>query len=267
MATNNKAVHILKFGLIFEKRKSFCFFKATILGGTPVSAGPVLVPPPKDDEGDRRPAEDKIGFQYSAGAKSKDQLLALAGPCTVGLQGKNPPENWIKKGGKSIDNSYVWNSLTHFFKWSSTIYLKSLKLLAELKDLWIKKSHHEVNQFLAGFSNLKPLCSTLALGTTICMASSFTPKNTGDTGNLSTYLNFEVPWVEIPGRYYSLTLILVLIVTLWAVCTRRGLAQPSTMQCDVVSDLQYAIRNNTICPKRNHFFLKRDCLIAWHLDF
>ena len=49
--------------------------------------------PPKDDEGDRRPAKDKIGFQYSAGAKSKDQLLALAGLCTVGLKGKNPPEN------------------------------------------------------------------------------------------------------------------------------------------------------------------------------
>ena len=30
--------------------------------------------------------------------------------------------------------------------------------------------------------------------------------------------------------FYSLTLILVLIVTLWAVCTRRGLAQPSTRE-------------------------------------
>ena len=67
-------------------------FKATILGRTPVSAGSLFAPP-KDDEGDRRPAKDKIGFQYSAGAKSKDQLLALAGLCTVGLTDKNPPEN------------------------------------------------------------------------------------------------------------------------------------------------------------------------------
>ena len=77
-------------------------FRATILGGGQKPPGPrfhrpcfcaATASPPKDDEGDRRPAEDKIGFQYSAGAKSKDQLLALAGLCTVGLKSKNPPEN------------------------------------------------------------------------------------------------------------------------------------------------------------------------------
>ena len=73
-----------------------------VWGGGAKAPGPPVPPalfyvatasPPKDDEGDRRPAEDKIGFQYSAGAKSKDQLLALAGLCTVGLKSKNPPEN------------------------------------------------------------------------------------------------------------------------------------------------------------------------------
>ena len=146
------------------------------------------------------------------------------------------------------------------------------KLLAELKDSWNKKSHHEVNLFLAGFSNLKPLCSTLALGTTICMASSFTPKNTGDTGNLSTYLNFEVPWVEIPGRYF---------VVFWP---QFSLLTYSNSGCDcnfvgsmhkkracttiynamwcTLHSIRSTVCNNTICPKRNHFFLKRECLIT-----
>ena len=96
-------------------------FKATILGGWLGRGHKPPDPPfrrlcfcaaalpPKDDEGDRRPAEDKIGFQYSAGAKSKDQLLALASLCTVGLKGKNPPENF-KEGRKLIDNTFACNT-------------------------------------------------------------------------------------------------------------------------------------------------------------
>ena len=141
MATNKKAVWFN-----FREKEKFLHFKAIILGGGGGQKPPdprfrrpcfcaAAASPPKDDEGDRRPAEDKIGFQYSAGAKSKDQLLALAGLCTIGLRSKNPPENWIlKKVGNWLAilmPATVWHifvSEAQQFTWKAESYLQNWRI-------------------------------------------------------------------------------------------------------------------------------------------